>query len=122
MQVGGGVMQVFVKVFKTFGNTQIGSAVTTTASTPNGAKGFGRPSFPSGVSIMLESCLLILIKALSEKIESSNFILLTLKSKAKKSFAIAELFSIAGALALDALSVEVETKVAVSGAPLIKYT
>ncbi len=59
-----------------------------TLSAPNGAKGFGLPSVPSGIRVMLESCKLV--KAILEKIESSNFIFLTLNSKERKSLAIKE--------------------------------
>lgn len=58
------------------------------ASLPNWAKGFGLPSFPSGVSTILESRRLL--KATSDKTELSNFILLTLNSKLRKSSAVIE--------------------------------
>jgi hypothetical protein len=50
--------------------------------TPNCAKGFCLPIVASGVSVILESCKLA--KAGSEKIESSNFIVLTLSNKVRK--------------------------------------
>ena len=56
-----------------------------TLSVPSGANGLGRPSFPSGISMILESRKLL--NALSEKIASSNFIFLTFKSKERKSLA-----------------------------------
>jgi hypothetical protein len=72
-------------------------------STPSGANGFGLPSVPSGISVILESCRLI--NALSEKTASSSFIFLTLKSKVKKSLATEESLS-------EDRSDEVETGVA----------
>ena len=60
-------------------------------SVPIGANGFGRPSFPGGISIILESRKLLY--ALSEKIVSSNLIFLTLKSRAKKSLAMEDWLS-----------------------------
>jgi hypothetical protein len=54
-----------------------------TTSTPIGANGFGLPSFPSGTRIILESCKLR--NAGSEKIESSNFIWVTLNNKVRNS-------------------------------------
>ena len=60
-------------------------------SDPMGAKGFGLPSLPSGTSTILESRRVK--KAGSEKIESSNLILLMFKSRERKSRARAELAS-----------------------------
>ena len=59
-----------------------------TASLPNWAKGFGLPSLPSGVSVILESRKLL--NATSDKIELSSFILLTLNSNERKSSAVIE--------------------------------
>ncbi len=53
-------------------------------SLPSGANGFGLPSVPSGVRVML--CVPSkLVKATSERIVSSSFIFLTERSKVKKS-------------------------------------
>jgi len=62
----------------------VGAAGTT--SLPNWANGFGRPVVTSGTSTMLESCRLL--KAWSEKMESFNFICLTLNNNLRKSSVI----------------------------------
>jgi hypothetical protein len=62
---------------------------------PNWAKGFGLPIVTSGIKTMLESCNPI--KAGLEKIESSNFIVLTLNNKVRKLCATEELSPIAPA-------------------------
>jgi len=58
-------------------------AVIGETSEPSGANGFALPSVPSGVRMMLESCKLL--KAGSEKIESSSFMVLTLNKRLRKS-------------------------------------
>ena len=88
-------------------------------SVPRGANGFGLPSFPSGVSVMLESRKLS--NALSVKIASSNLMFLTLKSRVRKSWGIEGFASLA--TTADALGFEgEEIKVAVSGSFFIKKT
>jgi len=57
-------------------------------SLPRGAKGFGRPSVPSGIRVMLESRKLA--NATPEKIESSSFIFLTERSRVRKSLVTKE--------------------------------
>ena len=47
-----------------------------------GANGFSLPSFPVGISKILELCKLT--KAVSEKMESSSFMLLTLNNTERK--------------------------------------
>ena len=71
--------------------------VGVTTSVPNWANGFGRPWVPSGASTIVESCRLA--KAGSEKILSSNFILLTLSRSARKFWAIEE-FAVAPEVAV----------------------
>jgi len=94
VHIGAGMIQVFVGTSKTCGNTQVGGGITTgitgatTASKPIGAKGFNLPSFPKGVKEILESCKFK--KAISEKMESPNFIFLTPKSMERRSWAIKE--------------------------------
>jgi hypothetical protein len=100
-QTGGGVTQVLVVVFKIWGNVQVGGVtqvfvtvfnicgnvqvlgVVSMSSKPIAANGFTLPSFPSGISIILESCKLT--NTLSEKIALFNFIFLTFKSRFRKS-------------------------------------
>ena len=62
---------------------EAGGAEEGVVSEPMGAKGFGLPSVPSGVSSILESVKTL--KVGSEKIVSSSFMLLTLKSRERKS-------------------------------------
>jgi len=63
-------------------------AEVTTSPTPKRANGFGLPIVASGVSTILESCKLT--KAGSEKMESSNFMVLTLNKSVRKFPATAE--------------------------------
>ena len=81
-------------------------------SLPSGANGFGRPSVPSGVRVMPESCREL--KALSEKMASFNFIFLTFKRRVKNPSVIEE--SPFPVIAPEEVSVEgkEETKIAVS--------
>ena len=61
----------------------VGAAGIEALPAPKAANGFGLPSLPSGVSIMLESRKEL--KALSEKIASSSLIFFTERSSLKKS-------------------------------------
>lgn len=70
---------------------EVSTAGIATFSFPIGANGFGLPSLPSGTSTILESCKLV--NALSEKIASFNFILLTLNNNTRNSLAITEFWS-----------------------------
>jgi len=94
-------------------------------SLPNWANGFGLPSVPSGISVMLESRKLL--KAGSEKIESSNVIFLTLDNKARKSsLTVAEIsfgiFAVAGEPSIFGRAVPdgEETRLGSSGEGFIK--
>ena len=64
---------------------EVGVVGIVTASLPNFANGFGLPSFPSGISTILESRKVR--NAGSDKIASSNFIFLTFNNRARKSLA-----------------------------------
>lgn len=78
-------MFVVEELFEVFVGTVDGDVVfeeVATSPTPNWAKGFGLPVVASGTSTILESCKLV--KAWSEKIESSNFIVLTLNNNVRK--------------------------------------
>ncbi|MDO8659290.1 MAG: hypothetical protein Q7K54_01690 [Candidatus Parcubacteria bacterium] len=81
----GGVGVETTGIVGTTGIAGMAGMADTTLSTPSGANGFGLPSVPSGISKILESCKFI--NALSDKMASSNFIFLTLRSKFKKSLA-----------------------------------
>lgn len=113
----GGVAGAFVFVFGLF-------TVGAGSSIPNGANGFGLPSFPSGIRTMLESRKLA--NTLLEKIASSNFILLTLKSRVKKSRASKELLSKTAVFGAEVLGAteggEEEISVALGGDVFIKKT
>lgn len=124
-----GVTQVLVDGFKTFGKVQVGgtgvvgAGGVAKASLPNCAKGFGRPSLPSGIKGTLESCKLL--KATSEKTASFSFIFLTFNKSAKKSLATTEVGLSASPVApvlskLGSEALEVETKFSSFGDDLMK--
>lgn len=69
VEVAGGVVGVIVGV--------------TTTSEPRGANGFGLPSVPLLISSILESCKVL--KAESEKIASSSFIVFTFRRTVRNS-------------------------------------
>ncbi|MCX6751285.1 MAG: hypothetical protein NT161_00755 [Candidatus Nomurabacteria bacterium] len=104
------------------GGTKTGATGVVTASEPTGAKGFILPSSPEGVSKILESCKLI--KAVSEKMASFNFILLTLNNIERRFLAIKEFWSVVfvsvDVAVFVVVGVEEETKFCCAGDGLIK--
>jgi hypothetical protein len=91
----------------------------TELSDPIGAKGFGLPSFPSGVRTTFESCSVV--KAASAKILSSSFILFTLSKIAKKSlFANVSELELLVVVTTFAPLLVVETKLSSLGDDLMK--